>query len=496
MKTNIKTSAMCALALSVLLVLAGCGGGGGSSGGGTTTSPVKPDPTGTTIPIQPVAPSRTPPPLPQATTISPAPTSSAVENIVRTGTTGTNDPYFRPSCVPGLNGAGCYTDANNRAVNILNDDTSIYLRGVTTFHRRIEGPFDNDPSIVVPNPPRDVRTAWRQGWTGAGANILIMDDFRAFGLVGEPTNRYDPRGVHGYTVGMAANQIAPGATYYGLEAAIAASSDRRFSRVLTTYRQGGLRQTNNVEVRGNIPTIHVVNQSFGEGPVDFYVTERELRSAFDRRTNDPKFRDVANSHTTPTPLSIALSDAVITKSAGNNYGADSAFVISNVRLVSTHAPNTRERAIIVGALDRFARTSTVGEHDSVSSRARIAYYSNVAGQFPQMQERFLVEYGGSPYDENAYLCSASTTTSCNNLQVVTENVFTDRGTSYAAPRVAGFAALVRGKFPGLGGAQTAKILLDTATYQGLACHPNCNVAIYGQGRVDILDALSPIGKLQ
>ena len=70
------------------------------------------------------------------------------------------------------------------------------------------------------------------------------------------------------------------------------------------------------------------------------------------------------------------------------------------------------------------------------------------------------------------------------------------GTSFSAPRVAGYATLVRHKFPGLSGAQTAKILLDTATYEGLVCHPNCDVEHYGQGRVGILDALSPIGKLK
>lgn len=65
-----------------------------------------------------------------------------------------------------------------------------------------------------------------------------------------------------------------------------------------------------------------------------------------------------------------------------------------------------------------------------------------------------------------------------------------------APRVAGLAALVRGKFPNLTRAQSASILLDTANYQGLVCHPDCPLNIYGQGRGDIANAVSPIGKLQ
>ena len=175
--------------------------------------------------------------------------------------------------------------------------------------------------------------------------------------------------------------------------------------------------------------------------------------------------------------------AVITKAAGNE-STDSGLVLENW-VFSVHDV-TKDRVLIVGALDKYAQ----------DGNARLSGYSNHAGVFTPVRERFLVEYGGSPYGEEAYLCDASTPANigCRNLQFLGD--VTAEGTSYAAPRVAGFAALVRGKFPGLGGAQTAKILLDTATYQGLACYPRCNVAIYGQGRVDILDALSPIGKLE
>ena len=116
-----------------------------------------------------------------------------------------------------------------------------------------------------------------------------------------------------------------------------------------------------------------------------------------------------------------------------------------------------------------------------------------------MQQRFLVEYGGTSYRETAFLCDEPNRAFCESFQVLDVDA---GGTSFAVPRVSGFAALVRGKFPGLSGGQTAKILLDTATTQGLACHQsgqkdhqNCGIEIYGQGRVDIGSALSPIGKL-
>jgi subtilisin family serine protease len=65
------------------------------------------------------------------------------------------------------------------------------------------------------------------------------------------------------------------------------------------------------------------------------------------------------------------------------------------------------------------------------------------------------------------------------------------GTSYAAPRVAGAAALVRHKFPGLSGMQLKSLLLSTATDIG---EPGID-AIYGHGKLNLENALSPQGRL-
>ncbi len=63
------------------------------------------------------------------------------------------------------------------------------------------------------------------------------------------------------------------------------------------------------------------------------------------------------------------------------------------------------------------------------------------------------------------------------------------GTSFAAPRVAGAAALVRQKFPLLDGAELKSLLLNTATDMG-ASGPD---PIYGMGKLDLGNALSPQG---
>ncbi len=204
---------MLALALSVLLVLAGCGGGGGSSGGSSTAPdpivtvpPVAPDPIVTVPPAEPdpkpIVMDQSPPPPPSRenampstppSITSPQTTAEVPDALIPNIGTGTKDSYYMPG--------GGYGDT-------LGSTKTIYSNGVTAFGKRVEGPFNNDPVIEVPNPPRDVRTAWHQGWTGTGANVMIIDGFSAPG-------RRDA--THGYTVGMSALQIAPGATYYALD---------------------------------------------------------------------------------------------------------------------------------------------------------------------------------------------------------------------------------------------------------------------------------------
>ena len=491
MKHNTQNGALIALALSALLVLAGCGGGGGSSSGSASTMPTPmptptPDTSGGTTMTPPISDSggsastmpdtitmmppdtttdankdddfdAPPPPPPSTQQNTPAEVATAVtttstpattvpDSLIPNAGTGTKEPYFMP-------GGGYGGD-------IRDDDESFYNDGITAFGKRIEGSFVGDASVRVPNPPWDVRTAWYQGWTGAGVNLLIVDGF------GRPGSRLGS--THGYTVGMSALEIAPGATYYAFE-----SGNNPFD----TYSRGGLRGADNVAVPASTK-IDVINMSLGSDPLVPPITEDAIRTRVAKLSTEPIWNDVFGG-----AFLTNADDAVITKAAGNE-NADSALALENWAMATYDG--TRHRVLIVGALNRYAQ----------EGNARLSGYSNYAGIVVPVQERFLVEYGGSPYGDEAYLCDASTPANigCRNLQFLGD--VTAEGTSYAAPRVAGFAALVRGKFPGLGGAQTAKILLDTATYQGLVCYPRCNVAIYGQGRVDILDALSPIGKLE
>ena len=65
------------------------------------------------------------------------------------------------------------------------------------------------------------------------------------------------------------------------------------------------------------------------------------------------------------------------------------------------------------------------------------------------------------------------------------------GTSFAAPRVAGAAALVRHKFPSLDGPNLKSVLLMSADDLGETGVD----AVFGHGRLNIMSALSPIDGL-
>lgn len=76
------------------------------------------------------------------------------------------------------------------------------------------------------------------------------------------------------------------------------------------------------------------------------------------------------------------------------------------------------------------------------------------------------------------------------------------GTSYAARRVAGYAAIVRQKFSNLAAANTAEIILMTARYDTLSCYGTgsgatggYDKAIHGQGEASHSLALAPVGYL-
>ena len=152
------------------------------------------------------------------------------------------------------------------------------------------------------------------------------------------------------------------------------------------------------------------------------------------------------SVTSSTPSFYSgTTNAVITKAAGNSGNSVTADQeLSNKMLWNS---NMQGNTIYVGAID--AKTGN------------IASYSTTAGAYAS---RFVVADGQGP---------------------------TYQGTSYSAPVVAGYAALITQKFPNSTGQQIAQAILDTAVLK-----PGWDPAIYGRGQANLAGALSPQGKLK
>ena len=313
---------------------------------------------------------------------------------------------------------------------------------------------------VIARPAQEVMDAWNQGWTGKDVNVLIEDSITQ---------------QHGAITGLLAYRYAPGANFYGLDIVGNSFATDVFFNQLNSNQTG---------LYGNNIKLGVVNQSYTANLSSLIGREQ----TFGAWTNDELIR--ARIAYTGSQIStinrmkdagvsgqlkqFIFSDAVITKAAGND------------KILSEYEPlnwflakdsDIRGRLLIVGALDQAG---------SVTNPSSIASYSNTAGNDTDVSSRFLLASGTTPF---------------YNGQVAINgfNVTQGDGTSFAAPRVAGYVAIVRSKFPNLNATNTASILLDTARYDTLACSKNggtCDPAIYGKGEASLSRALAPVGKLK
>jgi hypothetical protein len=280
--------------------------------------------------------------------------------------------------------------------------------------------------------------------------------------------------AHGMTTTILANRYAIGSSIYGFNVPTG----------LGMYNSDGT-----VASPSGMVDVGVINMSWGgnlaglighSGP----WTVGELASAATSFTASSNV--VINRHTGVTNYTnFNLTDAVITKAAGNegNYG----LTADKDPLVKALAANSslNSRLLVVGALNYPG---------SVETPATITTYSNTAGVVSGVQSRFLVASGNPPFNSGDIALNG---TPVDGATIGPDGVVLgNAGTSYAAPRVAGYVAIVRSKFPNLNAIKASTIMLDTARYDTLSCYPNCSPSIYGAGEASLSRALAPIGRLR
>lgn len=147
-------------------------------------------------------------------------------------------------------------------------------------------------------------------------------------------------------------------------------------------------------------------------------------------------------------------DAVIVKAAGNDAVAVGAATSDGIVDYLNRALIGAETTLFVGALDRNGSTSDL---------AQIASYSNYAGDDMTVQSQFLTV--GVAGDQTGLY-----------------------GTSFAAPVITGYSAVLGSKFTTASPTQIANQLLDTARTDTILGY---DPSIHGQGEASIARALAP-----
>ena len=418
----------------------------------------------------------------------PLPASFDLSSLDKTESTG--DDYFKAG--------GAWSKANGDAdiMEVLErpfETDGLFGRAIKTYWQ----PADDDPMTNKVTafagkarfevPPLEIREIWQQGWTGEGINIAVLDNIQASG------NFH----FHGMLVGASALSVAPRANLFALQRLVGGVSD-------TASPDSDLPIDINGQTASGGTQFKVANISLAYGEDTNTSRLNKDEKAIRLNGTSDVFNDVAGD----SPRITGLADAVITKSASNNSHSAS---LTRLTLALVRSDKTADRTLIVGGLDGYPDDN---------NPARPASYTNFPGKDEDVRNRFVVENGESPFISSE---TPQTTTGINNGEPYTffggiagfggNVVSTDaQGTSFASPRVAGYAAIIRQKFSNLTGAQTTSLMLSTATYRGLAQEVRlrgitrsrvcinrnaCTLQdVYGRGRIDLPAALSPKGDLK
>lgn len=343
----------------------------------------------------------------------------------------------------------------------------------------------------------DVKAAWAQGWTGAGKRIGVIDDFTANDVSDFLTIPIAPSSCSavGALVLCGTSATALFQQTHGDQVAMIAGGGRSslpgFFVEIGTYANS-TRSDRGTYILASDLNIRLSSPQFGvakDATVlrdDFLTYQSSTNGLFSVLKNwgvgndaaSSSYRSlsvvnlslggtsrnaVSNKAVYSTQLSFANSsvvpDAVFVKAAGNSTCVVSQTNCDPLNAVFYNSSQFKDKSILVGAL--------------AQAGGSIASYSNTAGSFA---DRFVVADGrGVREQDGSYV----------------------QGTSFAAPRVAGYAAILRQKFPNLTAPSTVNVILDTATWNPVwGAKDATTQGIYGQGEANLGRALAPVGSLR
>jgi subtilisin family serine protease len=303
----------------------------------------------------------------------------------------------------------------------------------------------------------NAEAAWDMGWTGRGVKVGHLDDFATKEIPSEVSGR---NLSHGDATLSVTYQVSPEMTH--------ATRQLTFDCDVSSLQQHQQTQTGYQYFSDN--GFHIVNNSFGIsryytapcGGTPGLYSNTDWASAIDSTLTDPVFLNMAGAINDTTSYD---ENMLFVFSAGNEgefcrdgTGACNLQAAAILKLRETE-PTAGARVLYVGSL---SDASSVSEITGLPKA--LAPYSHTAGD---MKNDYIVAHDDIFYYQQGI------------------------GTSFAAPRVVGAAALVRQKFPTLNGANLKQVLLQSADDLGA---PGVD-EIFGHGQLNVINALSPIDGL-
>lgn len=341
---------------------------------------------------------------------------------------------------------------------------------------------------------QDVKSAWAKGWTGKGVKIGILDDFTAnqsSEFLSLPiANRCDASSsitlcsssrvavfqrTHGDQVALIAGGSSSQLTGLFIESGRYASgnelgiydaaSDLNITLSSPQYgvaKDATVLRNDYLTYQSNTNGLFAALKGWGTATDATGSSYRGLQ-VVNLSLGGTSRNPVTNKSTYATQLAYAnasiVPDAVFVKAAGNSSCVVSQSNCDPLNPVFYNSPQYKSKSLLVGALTQ--------------SNGIIASYSNTAGSYA---DRFVVADGrGIRQTDGTY----------------------DQGTSFAAPRVSGYAAILRQKFPNLNAASTTNVILDSASWNtAWGAKSTTTQAIYGQGEASLPRALAPVGLLR
>jgi hypothetical protein len=346
---------------------------------------------------------------------------------------------------------------------------------------------------------QDVKNAWLDGWSGKGVKIGVIDDFTAndksdYLQIPLATGGCDIRFIQSTPISTCStsNSVMIQATHGEQVAMIAGGSVANLTGLITEsggwsdgFDFGSYNVVKNLNINFSQPFYGVAkdasiyrndfltyqSNTFGLFSVlkdwgvgtssssNLYRNLQVLNMSLGGTSTNTVINQAVYSQQLTYANSSVVPDIVFVKAAGNSACLINQTNCDPMNAVLFNSPNYKNKSLLVGALNQAGGV--------------IASYSNKAGAYSDI---FLVADGRGLFNS-------------------TSNSYVE-GTSFAAPRVAGYAAILRHKFPNLNAEKSVSIMLDTARFDTLGCFPNCDPNLYGKGEASLSRALAPVGRLR